>query len=387
MKRFILDSVRACLRPLSCRGVYVPLRHRLPAVASTLSPEPSASAASPKATGENRGESYTAQVWREFQKNPLGKIGFFLVVILGAVALFAPFLAGDVPVYLVKDGTRYWFPNIISYAALRAENLYENFDRWEPKPGDYALYPLIRYSPLRQDLRARLKSPSREHWLGTDDRGRDVLSRLIWGTRISMSVGFVSVGIAVVIGIVLGALGGYYGGWVDAVVMRLIEIMLVFPTFFLVIAVMAFLSPNILNVMVVIGLTSWPGIARLVRGEFLRNKEQLYTMAARASGLSDFRIIFFHLLPNSVSPVFVSATFGMAGAILTEAALSFLGFGTPPPTPSWGEMLNQSRDYVDFAWWLVAFPGSAVFVTVTAFNLVGDALRDAMDPRQRGVRI
>jgi len=255
MKRFILDSVRACLGPLSCRGVYVPLRHRLPAVASTLSPEPSASAASPKATGENRGESYTAQVWREFQKNPLGKIGFFLVVILGAVALFAPFLAGDVPVYLVKDGTRYWFPNIISYAALRAENLYENFDRWEPKPGDYALYPLIRYSPLRQDLRARLKPPSREHWLGTDDRGRDVLSRLIWGTRISMSVGFVSVGIAVVIGIVLGALGGYYGGWVDAVVMRLIEIMLVFPTFFLVIAVMAFRPPGAWGIPVEQGAT------------------------------------------------------------------------------------------------------------------------------------
>ena len=225
--------------------------------------------------------------------------------------------------------------------------------------------------------------PSGKHLLGTDNRGRDVLSRMIWGARISMSVGFVAVGIAVIIGVILGAIAGYYGGVVDAVILRLIEVVLTFPAFFLILTVMAFLPPSIFNIMVVIGVTGWPGIARLVRGEFLRHKQEDYATAARATGLRDHRIIFRHILPNAVSPVFISVSFGIAGAILTESGLSFLGFGVPPPTASWGEILNQSRAYVDFAWWLVVFPGMAVFVTVTAFNLVGDSLRDAMDPKLR----
>ena len=243
--------------------------------------------------------------------------------------------------------------------------------------------PPIPHSPVRQNLRNRLAPPSRAHWLGTDDRGRDVLSRIIWGARISMSVGFIAVGISVAIGIVLGALAGFHGGKVDALILRVIEIWICIPSFFLVITVMAFLDPSIINIMVVIGLTGWPGIARLVRGEFLKQKQQEYALAARASGLNDVRIIFRHLLPNTLSPVFVSATFGVAGAILTESGLSFLGFGVPPPTASWGEILKQSQSYVDFAWWLVAFPGIAVFVSVVAFNLVGDGLRDALDPRLR----
>jgi len=166
-------------------------------------------------------------------------------------------------------------------------------------------------------------------------------------------------------------------------VLRLVEIWICVPSFFLVITVMAFLDPSIINIMVVIGLTGWPGIARLVRGEFLKQKQQEYAIAARAAGLNDRRIIFRHLLPNSLSPVFVSATFGVAGAILTESALSFLGFGVPPPTASWGEILKQSQNYVDFGWWLVAFPGIAIFMTVVSFNLVGDGLRDALDPRLR----
>ncbi|HDP34003.1 MAG TPA: ABC transporter permease, partial [Candidatus Hydrogenedentes bacterium] len=249
--------------------------------------------------------------------------------------------------------------------------------------GEFALRPPVPHSPLRQDLRNRLRPPSREHPLGTDDRGRDVLSRIIWGARISMSVGFIAVGIAVIIGVVVGALAGFYGGKVDALILRVIEIWICIPSFFLIITVMAFLEPSIVNIMIVIGLTGWPGVARLVRGEFLKQKEQEYAIAARASGLSDRRIIFRHLLPNSLSPVFVSATFGVAGAILTESGLSFLGFGVPPPTASWGEILKQSQSYVDFAWWLVTFPGVAVFITVVSFNLVGDGLRDALDPRLR----
>ena len=322
-------------------------------------------------------------VWRQFKKNKPAVAGVVLVLLLGLAALLAPFLAGDVPIVMRKGGQLYLLPNVFTYRALLAESMYQNFDRWEPGPGEFAWRPPIPHNPLRQNLRNRLEPPSREHWLGTDDRGRDVLSRIIWGTRISMSVGFIAVGIAVAIGIVLGALAGFYGGMVDVTVLRLIEIWICVPSFFLVITVMAFLEPSIVNIMVVIGLTGWPGIARLVRGEFLKQKQQEYAIAARASGLNDRHIIFRHLLPNSLSPVFVSATFGVAGAILTESGLSFLGFGVPPPTASWGEILKQSQSYVDFAWWLVAFPGIAVFITVVSFNLVGDGLRDAIDPRLR----
>lgn len=322
-------------------------------------------------------------VWRQFKKNRPAVAGVVCVLVLGLTALLAPFLAGDVPMLMRKDGRTYVLPNLFTYRALQAENLYQNFDRWEPGPGEFAWRPPVRHSPLRQNLANRLTPPGRMHWLGTDDRGRDVLSRIIWGTRISMSVGFIAVGIAVVIGIVLGALAGYYGGAVDTLVLRVIEIWICVPSFFLVITVMAFLDPSIVNIMIVIGLTGWPGIARLVRGEFLKQKQQEYALAARASGLNDRRIIFRHLLPNALSPVFVSATFGVAGAILTESGLSFLGFGVPPPTASWGEILKQSQGYVDFAWWLVAFPGIAVFITVVSFNLVGDGLRDALDPRLR----
>ena len=331
----------------------------------------------------HKGQSYWRLVWRQFRRNVLAVAGLIVILAMGLIALSAPFLAGDVPIYMVKDGNTYWFPNIFTYDDLLAERLYANFDRWAPGEGEYALRPPVAYGPLRQDLSYKLEPPSAAHWLGTDDRGRDVLSRMVWGTRISMQVGFVAVGIAVLIGIVLGAIAGYYGGWVDAVILRLIEVMLVFPTFFLVITVIAFLRPSILNIMIVLGITGWTGIARLVRGEFLKQREQDYATAAHASGLSDLRVIFRHILPNAVSPVFVSATFGVAGAILTESALSFLGFGVPPPTASWGEILKQSQSYVDFAWWLVTFPGLAIFITVTAFNLAGEGLRDAMDPRLR----
>ena len=322
-------------------------------------------------------------VWRQFKKNKPALVGVLLVVVMALIALLAPFIAGDVPIAMRKDGRLYLFPNIVTYATLQAENLYRNFDRWEPGPDEFRWDPPVPYSPLRQDLRERLSPPCREHWLGTDDRGRDVLSRIIWGTRISMSVGFIAVGIAVVIGIFLGALAGFYGRVMDMLTLRLIEIWICVPSFFLVITVMAFLDPSIINIMVVIGLTGWPGIARLVRGEMLKQKQQEYSLAARASGLNDWRIIFRHLLPNALSPVFVSATFGVAGAILTESGLSFLGFGVPPPTASWGEILKQSQSFVDFAWWLVAFPGIAIFITVVSFNLAGDGLRDALDPRLR----
>ncbi len=333
-----------------------------------------ASAASSKKQG------YWRIVWWQFFRHKLSVASLVFLLGLLAVAITAPFLAGEKPIYMMKDGQRYMLPNIIAYRDLVSFD----FVQWIPAAPDSAIYPPVPYAPERSDLLHRIAAPSKEHWLGTDDRGRDVLSRMIWGTRISISVGFIATGISVIIGLILGALAGYYGGWIDALILRLIEVMLTIPAFILILAIIAFLPPSIYNIMAALGIVGWTGIARLVRGEFLRLRDSEFATAARASGLRDARIIFRHLLPNALSPVWVSATFGVAGAILTESALSFLGFGVPPPTASWGELLSQSKDYLyRGAWWLVTYPGVAIFMTVTAFNLVGEGLRDAMDPRLR----
>lgn len=239
------------------------------------------------------------------------------------------------------------------------------------------------YQPNAYNLDALLQSPSFTHPFGTDEQGRDILSRIFYGARISLSVGLVAVSIYVAIGIVIGALAGYYGGWVDIIISRFIEVMICFPAFFLILVILAFVGPSIYNIMIVIGLTGWTGIARLVRGEFLRLKNQEFVLAARSYGASDLRIMFRHLLPNSLAPVLVNATFGIAAAILIESSLSFLGFGVPPHVASWGEMLSSSRGYMDIAWWLTLIPGLAIFVTITAYNLVGEGLRDAIDPRMK----
>jgi peptide/nickel transport system permease protein len=235
--------------------------------------------------------------------------------------------------------------------------------------------------PAAIDVSKSLQPPSWEHPLGTDDLGREVLVRMLYGARISLLVGFVAVGISTLIGILCGALAGYYGGWVDAVVMRFVDIMLCFPTFFLILAVIAFLDPSIWNIMIVIGLTSWMGVARLVRAEFLSLRQRDFVLAAQVLGASDARLIFRHILPNALSPVLVSATLGVAGAILTESALSFLGIGVQPPTPSWGNMLIIGKQTLGSAWWLSVFPGVAILITVLGYNLLGEGIRDALDPR------
>lgn len=245
--------------------------------------------------------------------------------------------------------------------------------------------PLIApYDPNFIDLKAVLMSPSGEHLLGTDPLGRDVLSRIIYGSQVSLKVGFVAVGLATLIGLLVGALAGYYGGWADQVLMRLVDLMLCFPAFFLILAVIALLEPSIWNIMVVIGLTSWMGVARLVRAEFLSLREREFVMAARALGASDVRLIWRHMLPNALAPVMVSATLGVAGAILTESALSFLGLGVQPPTPSWGNILTAGKDNIEIAWWLSLFPGLAILVTVMSYNLLGEGIREAIDPRLKG---
>jgi len=245
----------------------------------------------------------------------------------------------------------------------------------------YVLFPPIPFSPNDFDLNAIIQPPSARHWLGTDDTGRDLASRLIHGTRISLSIGLVAVSIYITIGVILGSLAGYFGGWIDITISRVIELMICFPVFFLILAIVAYLPQSIYNIMIVIGVTGWAGVARLVRGEFLRMRDIDYVQAARALGFPTSRIIFRHILPNALAPVFVSATFGVAVAILTESSLSFLGFGVPPNVASWGSILAQARIILPAGWWITTFPGLAIFMTVTVLNLVGEGLRDAMDPR------
>lgn len=244
------------------------------------------------------------------------------------------------------------------------------------------LAPVIApYDPGAIDLKNVLAPPSGEHWFGTDQLGRDVLSRMIWGARISLKVGFVATGLAILIGMILGAVAGYYGGWIDAIIMRFVDIMLCFPAFFLILAVIAFLEPSIWNIMIVIGLTGWMGVTRLVRADFISLRERDFVRAARAIGANDARIIFMHILPNALASILVAATLGIAGAILTESALSFLGIGVQPPTPSWGNILTAGKDNIDIAWWLSLYPGLAILITVVGYNLLGEGIRDASDPR------
>lgn len=240
---------------------------------------------------------------------------------------------------------------------------------------------LVPCNPLEQNLVARLSPPSKEYLLGTDDLGRDVFSRIIYGTRISLTVGFVAIGISVIIGTIIGLISGYFGKKIDLILMRFVDIMLCFPAFFLILMVIAFLEPNIYNVMIVIGLTSWPGLARLVRGECLSIKEREFISAAKILGLPTMRILFVHILPNVLAPILVSATLGVGSAILIESGLSFLGLGVQPPIPSWGNILTSGKDYIYLAWWLSLFPGLAILVTVLAYNLLGEGLRDVFDPR------
>ena len=239
------------------------------------------------------------------------------------------------------------------------------------------------WDPNKPDVKQILDPPSKRHLFGTDQLGRDVLSRMLFGARVSLAVGFVSVGIAATIGILLGAAAGYHGGLVDAVIMRLVDLVLVFPRFFLLLAVLAFLKPSIWTIMAVIGLTGWMGVARLVRAEFLALKEREFVLWSQAVGAGAFRIIWRHILPNAMAPVLVAMTLGIPAAILTESGLSFLGLGVQPPHATWGNMLTEGKDTIELAWWLSVYPGLAILVTVLAYNLFGEGIRDALDPRLR----
>ncbi|MDX1661835.1 MAG: ABC transporter permease [Gemmatimonadota bacterium] len=240
------------------------------------------------------------------------------------------------------------------------------------------------YDPLEQDLSKSLRDPSWSHWFGTDSFGRDILSRVLYGARISLMVGVASQAIAFTLGVVLGVVSGYYGGKIETLVMRLADVTLAFPTLLLLIAITAAFQPSLVVVFVAIGVVGWAGMARLVRSQALVVRELDFVHAARALGMGDLRILFRHVLPSCLAPAVIAVTLGMASAILLEAALSFIGLGAQPPTPSWGSMISDGRDFLRTAPWISVFPGLAIGLVVLGFNLFGDGLRDAMDPRLRG---
>lgn len=321
-----------------------------------------------------RSRSYWQSVWDVFKRNTFARAGLYVVAFLFFVALFAPLIANDNPYIYISDNKIY-FPIFFNYNELKDIDL-----RKETVKG-FRLFPPISYSSSEYDLDAIVLAPGPSHILGTDEQGRDLASRMVYGTRVSILVGFIAVFIYVLLGIIIGSVAGYYGGAVDVVISRFIEIMMCFPTFFLILTILALIGPSLVSVMVVIGVTGWTGIARIIRGEFFKLRETEYVMASKALGAKDMWVILRHVLPNSLAPVFVSATFGIASTILIESSLSFLGFGVQPPTPSWGDILSQSRDFMDFAWWLTLIPGLAIFITITAYNLVGEGFQDAIDPR------
>jgi len=275
------------------------------------------------------------EFWKKFQRNRLALAGFFIIMLFSAVALSADLIAP--------------------------------------------------YPPDRQDISFEgiPQPPGSAHLFGTDNYGRDLFSRALYGTRISLMVGLCAVMIYILIGIILGALAGYYGGWIDTLIMRIVDIMLSIPTFFFILAIQVMLTPSVYNVILVIGLTGWAAPARLVRGQVLSVKEAAYVEAARACGAPDSLIIFRHIIPNSLAPVIVMATLGIAGAILTESVLSFLGLGVQEPQASWGNMLMRAQEYISTAPWMALYPGLLIMVTVLAFNFIGEGLRDAIDPKLR----
>lgn len=328
-----------------------------------------------------------SDVWRRFRRNPIALAGFYVVCFLFFIALFADFLANDKPYYLDYRGKTY-FPIFRSYlVGMRigqwpGELVNVDFKKLD---GAKAIFPPNPYRPGNINLLEPLESPSSKHWFGTDKLGRDVASGMIHGSRISLSIGFVAVGIAVIIGVILGAIAGYFGSWVDLLVSRLFEILLSIPTFFLLITVAALLPPSIFLTMSIIGMTSWVGMARFTRNEFLRIRSLDYVTAAIALGVSDRKVMFKHILPNALAPVIVSVVLGIAGAILVESSLSFLGIGVPAELVTWGSILHEAST-TTFAWWLAVFPGFAIFITVLAYYLVGEGLREVLDPRLRGLR-
>lgn len=284
---------------------------------------------------ENVGKkrSQWAELWKNLKRNKMALLGLIIITIIVLLAIFADQIA--------------------------------NYDQ----------------VVIKQNLRMRLKPPSAQHWLGTDEFGRDIFARLVHGARVSLKVGILAVGIAIAIGGFLGAVAGYYGGKLDNIIMRVMDIFLAVPSILLAIAIVSALGPNLLNLMIAVSISSVPRYARIVRASVLSIRDQEFIEAARAIGANDARIICRHIIPNSLAPVIVQGTLGVAGAILSTAGLSFIGLGIQPPAPEWGSMLSGGRQYLRYAWWVTTFPGVSIMITILSLNLLGDGLRDALDPR------
>lgn len=276
-----------------------------------------------------------SELWYQFSKNRVALSALVLIVALGLTALFAPYVAP--------------------------------------------------YDPFEMSMDDMLASPSVKHWFGTDQFGRDLLSRIVFGTRISFKVGLISVSIALCVGMILGIAAGFFGGWIDLLLSKVIEVLFAFPDIFMALVIMAILGASLTNLMIAIGIVYTPIFARIARGAVLEIKGALFIEVARSIGVSKFKTITRHIVPNIMAPLIVQTTLSLAFAILSEAALSFLGLGVEPDTPSWGILLNEGKDWMEMAWWLAVFPGVAITLAVLSFNLMGDGLRDALDPRMRNL--
>jgi peptide/nickel transport system permease protein len=306
--------------------------------------------------------------------------GSVLFAGLALVALLSPLIATDRPLAATSDGQRHypafraWIPTLLG----------ETVSSGTRTAGESALSAPVPFAPERIDLAVRLQPPSSRHWLGTDELGRDLLSRMVHGARVSLLVGVSAAAFALLIGVLLGGIAGYAGGWADLAISRAVEIVTAFPFLILLLALVAILSPGVATIILALALTSWPSEARLVRGEVLRLRELEYAVAARASGAGPGRVLLRHLLPNAIQPALVSASFGISAAIMIESAISFLGFGIPPPQSSWGTILSSADEHLRRAWWLAVFPGLAIFVTVVASNLIGEGLRERLERKRPG---
>jgi len=342
-----------------------------------------------------------AEAWRQFRRRKLAMAALSYVGFLVLVAAFAPAIAGTKPVICKYKGSLY-FP-ALAYFNESWENpvfFKDRFRKIYPKnlqkkdPESWAIWPVLYQDPYRRiradEWEGQPENPSgyegkpnRYNLFGTNQEGVDVFVQMVHGTTIALLVGFVSMGIASVIGITFGAIAGYLGGWADIILSRIIEVVMCVPTLVLILALIAVVEkPTIWHMMAIIGCTGWTGIARLARAEFMKLRESDFVMAAQALGAGWLRIIFRHILPNALAPVLVPITFGIASAILIESGLSFLGFGAPPPNPSWGTLLNSGRQNMNL-WWLILFPGLAIFLAVLAYNLIGEGVQEATDPRLR----
>jgi peptide/nickel transport system permease protein len=344
--------------------------------------------------GESKG--YWRGVWKRYRRRPAGMIGLVSLGALLTVAFFTPLFAGGLPIACRYKG-EVAFPALVAtfhklpYGSaiwpMPKPYRFPQFDARIEVPRDpegWAVWPLVPWDPNQNEPLAKLQGPSSLHRLGTDELGRDVLARMIHATPVAMLIGFVSMGIATLIGVTLGSLAGYLGRKTDIAISRVVELFICVPAFYVILAVLTLLKPSIWNVMVVLGFFMWTSIARYTRGEFLKLKGLDYAVAARALGAGTGRIVFRHLLPNSLAPVLVVVAFGVASSIFVESGLSWLGFGVMPPTPTWGNILRSGWDNLRVAPHIIFPPSVAIFVAVLTMNLIGDALRDVTDPRLTG---